>query len=102
MLILAAELGYKHSQASSYVDVFTKGQASPVVFTWGAGAQGHLLSIAKGTTLVEGKGSMLQRGQNLLAGKEVIALTKKWAITPAKKAEATKHLHTQVKEVAKV
>ena len=99
ILILAAEQGFKHSQTSTYVDVFTKAGASPIVATWGHGTNGHLLAFSQGNVLVEGKASMLQRLQTKLG--KAIALDKKWSgVTPAKKAEAVEFMTKHTKEVA--
>lgn len=98
MLLAAVELGYKHSQTSTNVDVFTKAGKAPLVLTWSAATNGHLLAIAQGKELIQGKGSMLQKAQTKLG--KPLADGKKWpAISPSKKAELVKWASTRIVEV---
>lgn len=98
MLLAAVELGYKHSQTSTTVDVFTKAGKAPLVLTWSSATNGHLLAIAQGKELIQGKGSMLQKAQTKLG--KPLADGKKWpAISPSKKADLVKWASTRIVEV---
>jgi len=102
ILIHALLNGWKHSQTGTYVDVFTKAGYEPVILHWGTSKQGHLTKIQQGaTTLEKGQGSMLQRAQNMLAGKQVIGLSEKWkGVTAKVKTEANEFMAKMVKVVA--
>lgn len=99
MLVLADEQGFTHSQTATYVDVFTKKGHAPVVLTWSAARNGHLLAVASGKTLIEGKTSMLQRAQTMLG--KPIDLGRKWGrIADAKKAELVAFGASRLKVIA--
>lgn len=85
-LVLAGELGFKHTQASTWVDVYSKGN-EVITMSWGAGQlKGFTHTSPKGKVIVEGQqAAKLQKAQSAMG--KPMANSAKWNLPKGKLAE---------------
>ena len=85
-LVLAGEQGFKHTQASTWVDVYSKGN-EVITMSWGAGQlKGFTHTSPKGKVIVEGQqAAKLQKAQTAMG--KPMANSAKWNLAKAKLAE---------------